>query len=99
MFLVVIVMMKLHIEWPIISTAVEWISPLVTYLGLPLSTGRLQRVDIWPLIDKYSGKLTGLKTRYLWISDLLSLTRSVLMVLDGCENNHLYSCLNLILAK
>jgi hypothetical protein len=25
------------------------------YLGLPLSTGRLRRADIWPLIDKYSG--------------------------------------------
>jgi hypothetical protein len=29
----------------------------IMYLGLPLTTGRLRRSDIWPLIDKFSGKL------------------------------------------
>jgi hypothetical protein len=53
----------------------------IIYLGLPLSTGRLRRANIWPLIDKYSRKLKGWKPRFLRISGRLSLTRSVLMAL------------------
>jgi hypothetical protein len=37
----------------------------ITYLGLPLSTGRLRRSDIWPVIDKFSAKLKGWKPRFL----------------------------------
>jgi hypothetical protein len=29
----------------------------IVYLGLPLTTGRLQRAEIWPVIDKFSSKL------------------------------------------
>jgi hypothetical protein len=53
----------------------------INYLGLPLSTGRLRRADIWPLIDKYSDKFKGWKPRFLRASGRLQLTRSVLMAL------------------
>lgn len=53
----------------------------ITYLGLPLTTGRLRRADILPLIDKYSSKLKGWKPRFLYTSGRLTLTRSVLMAL------------------
>jgi hypothetical protein len=53
----------------------------IVYLGLPLSTGRLRRTDVLPLIDKYSGKLKGWKPRFLMTGGRLSLTRSVLMAL------------------
>jgi hypothetical protein len=63
----------------------------VMYLGLPLSTGRLRRADVWPLIDKYSGKMKGWKPRFLRISGRLTLTWSVLMALPP----HLLSVLPL----
>jgi hypothetical protein len=53
----------------------------ITYLGLPLSTGKLRRADIWPLIDKYSNKFKGWKPKFLRTSGRLTLTKSVLMVL------------------
>jgi hypothetical protein len=53
----------------------------IKYLGLPLSTGKLRRADIWPLIDKYSGKFKGWKPRFLRASGRLTLTKSVLMAL------------------
>jgi mannosylglycoprotein endo-beta-mannosidase len=37
----------------------------ISYLGIPLTTGRLRRADIWPLIDKYSKKFKGWKPKLL----------------------------------
>jgi hypothetical protein len=53
----------------------------IIYLGLPLTIGRLRRVDIWLVIDKYSGKLKGGKPQFLMTGGRLTLTRSVLMAL------------------
>jgi hypothetical protein len=53
----------------------------IIYLGLPLTTGRLRRSDVWPLIDKFSRKLKGWKPRFLYTGGRLTLTRSVLMAL------------------
>ena len=53
----------------------------ILYLGLPLSIFRLQRQDLLPLIDKFSGKLKGWKPRMLATAGRLTLTRSVLMAL------------------
>jgi hypothetical protein len=53
----------------------------ITYLGLPLITGRLHHTDLWYVIDKYSSKLKGWKPRFLYTGGRLTLTRSVLMAL------------------
>lgn len=53
----------------------------ITYLGLPLSIGRLRKADIWPLVDKFSNKLKGWKPKLLSTGGRLTLTRSVLMAL------------------
>jgi hypothetical protein len=65
----------------------------ISYLGLPLSTGRLRRADILPLIDKYSGKLKGWKPRFLTTGGRLTLTRSVLMALP-CTCSRCFRCPN-----
>jgi hypothetical protein len=53
----------------------------IIYLGLPLTTGRLWRSDIWPVLGKYSGKLKGWKPRFSKTGGRLTLTCSVLMAL------------------
>jgi hypothetical protein len=53
----------------------------IIYLGLPLTTGRLHREDIRPVIDKFSSKLKGWKPKFLMTGRRLTLTRSVLMAL------------------
>jgi mannosylglycoprotein endo-beta-mannosidase len=53
----------------------------IKYLGLPLTTGRLRRADIWPLIDRFSDKLPGWVPKLLNPGGRLVLTRSVLMAL------------------
>jgi hypothetical protein len=55
----------------------------ITYLGLPLATGKLRRAEIWPLIYKYSAKFKGWKPRFLRTSGRLQLTKSVLMALPN----------------
>jgi hypothetical protein len=53
----------------------------IVYLGIPLTMGRLRRTDIWPVIDKFSGKLKGWKPKLLMTGGRFTLTRSVLMAL------------------
>jgi hypothetical protein len=53
----------------------------IRYLGLPLTTGRLRRVNLWPLIDRFSDKLPGWIPKLLNPGGRLILTRSVLMAL------------------
>lgn len=53
----------------------------ITYLGLPLTVGRLRKADIWPLLDKFSNKFAGWKPKLLNPEGRLVLTRSVLMAM------------------
>lgn len=48
------------------------------YLGLPLHTRRLKRVDLQPLIDKAMGKLPGWKGKNLTRPGRVSLAKSIL---------------------
>jgi hypothetical protein len=49
-----------------------------TYLGLPLHTRALRRVDFQPLIDKIGGRLAGWKGRFLNKAGRLTLVNMVL---------------------
>jgi hypothetical protein len=49
-----------------------------TYLGLPLHTRALRRVDFQPLIDKIGGRLAGWKGRFLNKAGKLTLVNMVL---------------------
>ena len=51
------------------------------YLGLPLSIFKLRRQDILPLIDKFSSKLKGWKSKLLAPAGRVALTSSVLLAL------------------
>jgi hypothetical protein len=57
----------------------------IVYLGLPLTMGRLHRADIWPMIEKISGKLKVWKPKLLMAGGRLTLTRSVLMALEHLQ--------------
>jgi hypothetical protein len=49
-----------------------------TYLGLPLHTRALRRVDFQPLLDKIGGRLAGWKGRFLNKAGRLKLVNMVL---------------------
>ncbi|WVZ58821.1 hypothetical protein U9M48_009050 [Paspalum notatum var. saurae] len=50
----------------------------IKYLGLPLSSKRLKRVDFQPLVDKVSKKLTAWNGRHINLAGRLTLVKSVL---------------------
>jgi hypothetical protein len=48
------------------------------YLGLPLHTRKLRRVDVQPLLDKIGGRLPGWKGKMLTMATQDTLVKSVL---------------------